>query len=198
MSRGTLRRWQELEKRLPVDCDLVGAEVGTWRGQMSNYMLQRFPRLTLHCVDRWDAVPDGHQYRESGGRLGCTSRQKMIHAWEMVRAMASEFSPRQIVLRGESGDIAKTMTAESLDFIFIDADHSYEGTLADLVAWGPLVKPGGLISGHDYGNVSAEWKWGVRRAVDQYVAEYCGGAAVELGDDFTYFFTRPEKGGIKK
>ena len=34
--------------------------------------------------------------------------------------------------------------------MFIDADHTFEGVTSDIVAWGPKLKPGGLISGHDY------------------------------------------------
>ena len=193
-----MKRWQELENRLPADCNLIGAEVGTWRGQTSRYLLQRFSRLTMHCIDRWEAVPDGHPYRESGDNLAHLSREKMLQAWEIVKAMAATFAPRVVVLRGESDDIAKTMRGGSLDFIFIDADHSYEGCLSDLIEWVPLVRRGGLIGGHDYANDAPGRHWGVKRAVDYYVAKYCGGCDVELGDDHTFFFTRPEKGGIKK
>lgn len=38
----------------------------------------------------------------------------------------------------------------SFDSVYIDADHNYAECLADIQAWSPLVKPGGLISGHDF------------------------------------------------
>jgi hypothetical protein len=35
-------------------------------------------------------------------------------------------------------------------FVFIDADHTYEGVRSDLAAWGPRILPGGIFAGHDF------------------------------------------------
>ncbi|WP_197231395.1 class I SAM-dependent methyltransferase [Novipirellula artificiosorum] len=37
-----------------------------------------------------------------------------------------------------------------LDFVFIDGDHSYQSVKADLTAWHPKLRPGGILLGHDY------------------------------------------------
>jgi hypothetical protein len=50
----------------------------------------------------------------------------------------------------ESTQAAKYIANQSLDMIFIDADHDYESVLKDIKAWVPKVKDGGCISGHDY------------------------------------------------
>ena len=52
---------------------------------------------------------------------------------------------------------------EAFDFVFIDADHSYEAVRADILAYRPLVKRGGILAGHDY---APKWE-GVRQAVDE-------------------------------
>ena len=65
---------------------------------------------------------------------------------------------------------------ESLDFSFVDADHSYEGCTRDLHAYWPRVRSGGLFSGHDYytpqqrseKKLHAE---GVGRAVEEFFEE---------------------------
>jgi predicted O-methyltransferase YrrM len=50
----------------------------------------------------------------------------------------------------------KTVSAASLfgdkafDFVFVDADHTYEGVRADIDAWLPKVRPGGWLMGHDF------------------------------------------------
>ena len=50
----------------------------------------------------------------------------------------------------------------SLDFVFIDGDHSYEGVKLDILNFLPKVRPGGLIAGHDY-----EHSPMFRKAVDE-------------------------------
>jgi hypothetical protein len=57
---------------------------------------------------------------------------------------------------------ATLFTNSSLDFVFIDANHSYEAVLSDLHAWWPKIRPGGLLAGHDYG-----WS-GVAKAVYEF------------------------------
>ncbi len=54
---------------------------------------------------------------------------------------------------------------ESVDCVFIDGDHSYEGAKADINTWVPKVKPGGSLLFDDY---SGHFP-GVIRAVDQFV-----------------------------
>jgi len=52
----------------------------------------------------------------------------------------------------------------SLDFVYVDADHSYEGCKRDMNAWWSKLKKGGVMVGHDYYCCV-----GVQRAVDEFV-----------------------------
>ena len=47
-------------------------------------------------------------------------------------------------------DVAPTVADGSLDFVYIDGDHSYEMALADMRAWWPKVKAGAFLGGHDW------------------------------------------------
>lgn len=66
-------------------------------------------------------------------------------------------------IQGNSWESARTFNDQSLDFVFLDADHTYESVSNDIKAYLPKVKPGGVIAGHDYNDV---WE-GLRKAVDE-------------------------------
>lgn len=53
-----------------------------------------------------------------------------------------------------------------LDLVFIDADHFYMSVKADLAAWWPKVKSGGIFAGHDYSDAT-----GVKQAVDEFARD---------------------------
>jgi hypothetical protein len=79
--------------------------------------------------------------------------------------------------------------AESLDFAFIDGNHRYEHVRADLHAWWPKIRAGGLLSGHDYGVCrDATGQWGVRCAVDEFSANVR--RAVQVGSDGVWWIER--------
>ena len=50
----------------------------------------------------------------------------------------------------------------SLDFVFLDADHGFDGCSQDIEKWTPKVKSGGFITGHDI------WLSGVQKAVQKH------------------------------
>jgi predicted O-methyltransferase YrrM len=62
----------------------------------------------------------------------------------------------------ESQEAVKRYRDGSLDFVWIDGDHTYPSVLADCQAWWPKIRPGGLFAGHDY-DLPDVWK-GVRDA----------------------------------
>jgi cephalosporin hydroxylase len=66
---------------------------------------------------------------------------------------------------GDTHEIKDQYEDESLDFVYIDANHSYDGVIKDLQDWYPKIKKGGMISGHDY----EERPWpGLVKAVDEF------------------------------
>lgn len=45
--------------------------------------------------------------------------------------------------------VARLLNGEPLDYIFIDADHTYEGVSKDFEMYAPLVRSGGIVAFHD-------------------------------------------------
>ena len=62
-------------------------------------------------------------------------------------------------------DAARTLPDESLDFVYIDANHDFDHCMEDLIAWSRKVRSGGIVAGHDYDRPHRK---GVVPAVDAY------------------------------
>jgi len=141
-----------------------GAEVGVWRGLLSESLLGWFPRLTLAMVDPWLPYP----------------QMPMTPAIESeARQRTKRFRGRARIYKGLSVEMAERFYDKSLDFVFIDADHRYEHIKADIAAWYPKIRQGGLLSGHDYGG--RRYHKGVKRAVTEFIDEYGGKLILKRG-----------------
>ena len=128
----------------------TGAEIGVERGHFTEQMLGAFPRLHLFAVDPWQAEPP-------------------FGDWPMPEIKAEfyqrthAYRERVTVYRMTSLEAAPKIPDQSLDFVFIDANHSYESVRDDIGAWRPKVRVGGLLMGHDF---SPKYP-GVRQAVTE-------------------------------
>lgn len=163
----------------------VGAEVGVWRGEMSAHLLSLMPTLTLLMVDAWAsatasyaATADPRARDDADAHLRAMSDARDAVAFAGCRArLVRDHSHRAGSLR---------VDPQSLDFAFIDADHSYEAVKRDIAVWRTNIKPGGLLCGHDYG-MWEDRGFGVRQAVDEACERH--GWTLELGEDSTWFVT---------
>lgn len=167
-----------------------GVEIGVFAGEMSAALLRGNPKLHLDMVDSWEGA--GAAYDGDSGDWHAELTQDsqndfMQRALDRV-AFAGE---RARVVRSRSAEAAQAVPDHSCDFVFIDADHSYQGCLADIEAWAPKVRPGGWLCGHDY-DLPQFPKFGVTQAVTEYLART--GLSLDLGDNFTWFIkTRGEE-----
>lgn len=82
-----------------------------------------------------------------------------------------------VVIKGFSEIVFEDFADNSFDFIYIDADHSYEGVKRDITNWWPKIRPGGMLAGHDYyiegyaPESHIEWMGEVKQAVDEFIEE---------------------------
>jgi uncharacterized Rossmann fold enzyme len=176
----------EVLKRLNGAVHPRGAEVGVFKGDMSAALLRNNPLLHLDMVDSWEG--GGGSYRGDSGDWHSELTQAAQDEFQRKALERTAFaSDRRMVVRERSTKAAQNLTVP-YDFVFIDADHSYEGCKADIAAWAPKVKPGGWLGGHDYENTAFP-KFGVTRAVNEYAC--ATGLPVELGENFCWFIQIP-------
>lgn len=159
------RKWLRKRVRRVTRGGLV-VEVGSWRGRSTKVLADYLPPLaTLYAVDTWLGTPDDPEQHD---RLYAGAGD--VYADFCANLVGPIASRRLIPLRMTSLEGALELRerhgAGSFDMVFIDADHRYEAVHADILAYLPLVRPGGILGGHDFG-----WP-GVERAVNELLPGY--------------------------
>jgi Methyltransferase domain len=142
-----------------------GAEVGVRQGDFSAHILKHWKGSKLWLIDAWQDLPGYEEVHH-------THEQN----YEMTLGKMRAFPGRHEVIRDLSTAAAARFADETLDFVYLDADHSYESVKADLDAWYPKLKPGGLFAGDDYGALPLQMvnfgaghlTFGVKKAVDEF------------------------------
>ena len=116
-------------------------EVGAWKGRSSSFLVveakNKSKDISVHIVDTWLGSPEHTEEMKDG-------------LYEKFIANMSPLSGHYIAHRKNSLEACEQFSDGTLDGVFIDADHSYESVLADIKAWLPKVRSGGILAGHDY------------------------------------------------
>jgi len=125
-----------------------GAEIGVLAGSFSAILCQVNPALELYCIDSWGMGDvKMHNYHS---RMYEKAKQKLSFC-------------NATLIRKRSMDAVGDFRDNSLDFVHIDANHSFGHVTDDITKWSMKVKTGGIVSGHDYNTAP-----GVKEAVDAY------------------------------
>ena len=120
------------------------AEVGVLRGEFSRVVLAVWPGERLHLVDPW--VPQAAGYVDVNN--GTADVQDAALASTL--ANVAEHAGRVELVRDYSLRAAAGYADAFFDWVYLDADHRYESVAADIAAWWPKVRPGGVLAGHDF------------------------------------------------
>lgn len=136
-----------------------GAEVGVWRGELSECLLNSSLRLTLWMVDPWEDLLEGTPTMPK--------RRDEVIAARLEAQKRVQFR-RHSIVQATSLEAAEMLGNMQFHFAFVDACHMYEDVRDDIEAWLPLILPNGILAGHDYnGRGDRKLGWGVKRAVDE-------------------------------
>jgi predicted O-methyltransferase YrrM len=135
----------------------VVVEVGVAGGHFTKQILATWPTCSrLYAVDCWGPF-EGNHVSDSEQEQRFLQVTKDLARHENVT-----------IVRQYSQAAAANMPDESVDFIYIDADHSYAAVLIDLQSWFPKLKRRAIMAGHDYCNGPG---FGVKAAVDEFGAK---------------------------
>lgn len=136
---------------------VTGVEVGTSTGANACEVVDAWPEIEkFYCVDYYPTYSD-FMFQEDQDRA--------------IRCATVNFAlePKIHLRIDKSVDAAKNFADGSLDFVYIDANHSYAFVKEDILAWLPKIKKGGIIGGHDYDWTDKDFndELAVKRAVDE-------------------------------
>jgi len=114
------------------------------KGKTLFSLLEACPDLKMTGVDQWQQL--------SLRNVDCAetyNQFNMNHMRLKVEQKARAYGHRCRILAGDTVKMAEKVLFGSLDFVFIDADHTEAGVRRDIEAWVPKVRKGGMILGHD-------------------------------------------------
>lgn len=133
----------------------IVAELGIDSGEFSKLILEENSPHKLHLIDSWES----QRYHRELRNIVEDKFQNQIEQGIVE------------INTGLSTVVGKNFPEEYFDWIYIDTDHSYETTRAELELYSKKIKADGIIAGHDF--VTANWKRMVRYGVIEAVYEFC-------------------------
>lgn len=119
------------------------AEIGVWKGEFSARILEACPHLKSYTmIDPWATLPDWNKPYNKTKDFECIYGEAIANT-----AFAQE---KIIIHRGRTSEVAPMIPNNSLDFVYVDGDHTLRGITQDLALIAPKVKEGGFIGGDDF------------------------------------------------
>ncbi len=165
-------------------------EIGVYQGMFSHHNLLHW-QGEYYAVDAWSFRP-GDPPDKNFRDAAINDRN-----YDLTVENTKVGGARVHLIRGLSTQAASQFEDGSFDWIFVDALHTYRALQADLKAWWPKLRVGGLMSGDDYGDrmdtelvgrhrnrsmsapdrggsywvIPTTYNWGVQRAVGEFARQ---------------------------
>lgn len=156
--------------------DLVGIEIGVLKGENIRFLLDELPNVKLiYGVDPFVEHTDQNTTR---------SQEDMDKYLSIAEENLKPHKKRYKLVKKTSADAAADFKDESVDFILLDGDHSYEGIKADLNAYYPKLKKGGHMFIHDC------YSQNVLKAIHEYRDENRLRMPLNMSKNYVNFWTK--------
>jgi Methyltransferase domain len=120
------------------------SEIGDFRGNFAAQLLAGCDSIQrYYMVDPWRHLDDWNKPSNKSDKV-------FERFYRETMDKTEEYAAKRIVLRGRTIDIIDEIPEGSLDFVYIDGDHTLRGIAVDLIKVYPKVRQGGLIGGDDF------------------------------------------------
>jgi len=146
--------------------DLVGVEIGVYKGEHAESMLKSLNIKKLYLIDFYDNYKD---YKDGEEHYGIDQDPLNIAEQIMKDRLKKYFDNIEFIKKKSSNAIKKI--PDNLDFVYIDGNHEYEYVKEDIENYYLKVKKGGIIGGHDFDNGFCKEHDGVVKAVLEFVSK---------------------------
>ena len=125
-------------------------EVGAWFGKSTNHLAAKIKEsgkdIKFTSVDTWKGTDDEELHQIIVGAFNGDIFYEFID-----NTVLSDNYGTFDTIKDTSHNASNQFQNGSIDFIMLDAGHSYDSLMEDVKVWYNKVKPGGIISGDDYG-----------------------------------------------
>jgi hypothetical protein len=156
------RRWEVINVFITQFNWKIGVEVGVNEGANIFEIAKNNTKSKIYGVDPYRIQRENSLYEKNISQEYTDKSLNIIKRKTLKEALKY---PNLEIIVDTSENASKQFDRESIDFVFIDGDHSYGSVKNDIKCWEPIVKENGLIMGHDY-------NWGdVARAVGEIFTE---------------------------
>jgi hypothetical protein len=158
---------KEITTRQELYCEFkkygVGAEVGVCRGHNAMSLYQIAKPNKFYLCDIW--IDGENVPRHLDPSIWRDNNQAIVE-----RVFEDEISTGVVEIHKDYGEsFLATLPDNSLDWVYLDANHNYQPVSVELKLAIQKVKAGGFIAGHDYCTQPVAWKTGVIRAVNEEI-----------------------------
>jgi hypothetical protein len=145
-----------------------GIEIGVQQGVFAKHILENCTNLELYLLDCWQNQKDS-EYHD----IANVDNQRQAEFMKNTISNVSNFFHNVKIIKGYSDQCVNFFEDNFFDFIYIDANHSYEAMKNDINKWFPKIKKGGLFAGHDYLDAPNHefGVFGVKSAVDEFALQ---------------------------
>jgi hypothetical protein len=167
-----------------------GVEIGVLAGKYSEVLCRANPNAQIYSIDSWTSYPEFPDFFEENS---------LSNYYNYAVKLLAQYKNNKIIKK-TSMEAIHDFPDESLDFIYIDANHVFEYVFEDITQWAKKVRKGGIVAGHDFEEHMARRAFGdVKVALDLYMRRanldyiFIAGKRMSKNRDFilSWFFVKP-------